>query len=136
MWVRSFYQVTFYNSFFEIFEFKVAKPIKVSYDILNSNKEQYIINYEYQVSGKIYKKTVAGDKHSMENRIGVPIDDITIYYNSLNPHASFIKGWKLDSYYLLTFFIFSFFLILIYVIDRKVDKEEWIVNYRKAILGK
>ncbi len=56
-----------------------------------------------------------------------------VFYNTVIPSVNHLGNWKLNSYYKLTFVLFSIFLSLVVYAHLKVDRDKWIGRYKKAL---
>lgn len=131
MWLKSLYQVTFYNTIVELFNFEMTTSSKVQYLDHPKEDKKVIVKYEYKVESEIYKNEITANKEAFSKKVGIKEFQI-VYYNRLMPNVSYLENWKLDTYYNLTFVLFSIFLSLILYFHLRVDKEKWIIRYKKA----
>jgi hypothetical protein len=131
MWLKSLYQVTFYNTIVELFNFEMTTSSKVQYLDHPKEYKKVIVKYEYKVESEIYKNEITANKEAFSKKVGIKEFQI-VYYNRLMPNVSYLENWKLDTYYNLTFVLFSIFLSLILYFHLRVDKEKWIIRYKKA----
>ena len=132
MWLKSLYQVAFYNSIVHIFEFKNTSTTQVRYLDHSNEGEKVIVAYEFKVGTKIYKNDVVANREAFGEKVGM--NEIhQVYFNSFVPNANYLENWKLDNYFNFTFVLFSIFLSLVMYAHLKVDKVKWIGRYRKAL---
>ncbi|WP_158860702.1 hypothetical protein [Lunatibacter salilacus] len=135
MWLKSLYQVIFYNSIFELFEFKEITTTQIQYGDHSNESKKVTIAYEFEVGTEVYRNEIVANKEAFVNKVGM--DKLQrVYFNSLIPSVNYLENWKLDTYYKLTFVYFSIFLSLIVFFHLKIDKERWISKYRKSLYSR
>mgnify|MGYP001628003287 FL=1 len=132
MWMKSLYQVTFYNSLFDVFEFKETISSQVHYLDHSMDASKMVVKYEFELDSVVYVNEVTANREAFEQKVGINKSQF-IYYNSLLPQANYLKNWKLDTYYNMMFIMFSIFLFLILYFHLRVDKIRWIRRYKGAL---
>ncbi|WP_192350258.1 hypothetical protein [Algoriphagus sp. Y33] len=133
MWLKSLYEVIFYNSIVNIFEFKDTTTSKVYYLDRAKDDRGLLVKYEFKIGQEVYENSVPVNRKTFEEKVGMSGKHI-IHYNRMMPNANYLDNWKVDSYYKFMFAFFSLFLLLIIFFHLKVDKRKWINKY-KNVLG-
>jgi hypothetical protein len=132
MWLKSLYQVTFYNTFVNIFKFERATTTNVKYLDHSNENDKIIIAYEFEVGIKDFNNRIVANRDIFSEKVGINEIQV-IYYNTLVPNINYLENWKLDTFYKLSFVLFSIFLALVVYVHIKVDKGKWIVRYKKTL---
>lgn len=132
MWLKSMYQVTFYNSIVDIFDFNSTTTTEVNYFDHSNEDEKVIVAYEFKVGTEVYTNEIVANRAAFGEKVGIK-EIQQVYYNSLMPIANYLENWKLDNYYKLTFVLFSISLSLVVYVHLKVDRHKWISRYQKAL---
>ena len=132
MWMKSLYQVIFYNTLIDVFEFKETISSQVHYLDHPMESRKMVVKYEFELGSVVYINEVTANRKAFEEKVGINETQV-IYYNSLLPQANYLKNWKLDTYYNRMFIMFSFFLFLILYFHLRVDKKRWIRRNKGAL---
>ena len=132
MWLKSLYQVTFYNSIVDIFDFNNTTTSEVNYYDHSNEGKKVIVAYEFKVGSEIYTNEIVANREAFGEKVGMNAIQ-KVFYNSLIPSVNYLENWKLDNYYRLTFFLFTIFLSLVVYAHLKVDRDKWIGRYKKAL---
>ena len=122
MWLKSLYQVAFYNSIFELFEFKDIITTQIHYRDHSEDSIKVIVVYQFEVGTKVYRNEIIANKEAFVKKVGMAKSQ-QVYFNSLIPSVNYLQNWKLDTYYKLTLVIFSIFLSLIVFFHLKIKKD-------------
>ena len=132
MWVKSLYQVVFYNSIVNVFEFKETTTSKVYYLDRVKDDRGLLVKYEFRIGPKVYENSVPVNRKTFEEKIGMNGRHI-VHYNRIMPNVNYLDKWKVDSYYNFIFAFFSLFLLLIIIFHLKVNKGKWIDRYENVL---
>ncbi|MGQ1786743.1 MULTISPECIES: hypothetical protein [unclassified Saccharicrinis] len=129
-WLISSYDIITRNIWFDFFTIDKVKVSKFESKLKSESKNIYHVEYLYIVDSIQYKDETTAFKSAL-SKIEDNSGDIFVYYNKTLPNVSHIEGWEIKDYYKMSFIAFSFFLLLIFYIDKKVDKEKWIRRYSR-----
>jgi hypothetical protein len=132
MWLKSLYHVTFYNSLFDVFEFKETISSQVEYFDHLKEVRKMIVKYKFELGSEVYVNELTANREAFKEKVGINASQM-IYYNSFLPQVNYIENWKLDMHYNMMFIMFSIFLSLILYFHLKVDKEKWIGKYKRTL---
>lgn len=132
MWIKSLYNVTFYNSVLNIFDFKTAITSQLEFLEHPKDSAKMIVTYEFVVNDKSYDNQLTAYKNAFQKKVGIS-DKLEILYNESYPNANYVRFWKIDSFYIFSFIMFSLFLGLILYFHLFTDKTKWINRYSKAL---
>ena len=132
MWLKSLYQVTFYNSLFDVFEFKETISSQVHYFDHSKEDRKMVVEYDFELGSDVYVNEVTANREAFKEKVGIN-ESQKIYYNIFLPQVNYLENWKLDTYYNMMFIMFSIFLSLVLYFHLRVDKEKWIGKYKSTL---
>ena len=124
------------NHFFEIFPIEETKVDDIAFQRIKEQEEKRKVTFTYNVEHKEYTKELSVNLESFRKKVGLDENELIVCFNKFIPSASYLKNWKLDSYYKFIFILFSFFFGLMFVADYHINRDHFLRHWFKSIFIK
>lgn len=120
------------NVWGDLFPVEAAAPIWIDYE--RKKDGLTLIQYGFQVDGKLYKGERRVADWIIEERLPKSKNEIQISYNGMIPQVNFIEelGMKMKNGY-VGLAVSGFFLALTLLVDFFCDRHRWADRYQKAL---